>query len=258
MSFNLPPVPGTGLPGQGSSNPVVSTTPATVQSGQSFTLADHVSVTDTPGYTVKDYFITDNSGSIQLNGATNLQGGLLPGSYEVSAADFGKLTFLGGAAGTVDVKIGVYDGTSFSTQATEHVTVTGASTTSSATTHARTVHVAADAGLPHLPALPTLPDVPTFTQPATPALPTLPALPDVPTFTQPATPSLPTLPTLPDVPTFSQPATPSLPALPAIPSVSSSDAASVTPGAGSSDLAVHHGTSLVGLPHDFAHHSLIG
>jgi len=92
--------------------PVVTATPATLQTGQSVTLSSLVTVTDPAGHAIVDYYVYDSSGSVHLNGAVNIAttDAQAKGYIEVAASDFGKLTFVAGSPGAVTIGIGVNDG----------------------------------------------------------------------------------------------------------------------------------------------------
>ena len=116
-------------------NPLsITATAATLASGQSVGLASLVSASDSAG-SIADYYVYDPSHSIQLNGAANLANSAAQdkGYVEVSAADFAKLTFVGGSAGDVTLMIAVTDGAGHDANTKEVITVTGGSASTAPT-----------------------------------------------------------------------------------------------------------------------------
>ena len=121
-SASTPPTP----PPPATGTLTLTATPGSVASGQSLALANLVTATDSGG-TITDFYVYDPSHSVQLNGATNLANAeaQAKGYVELSAADFGKLTFLGGSIGSVTLDIAAMDDAGQSKGITETVTVTG-------------------------------------------------------------------------------------------------------------------------------------
>ncbi|CAO3450637.1 hypothetical protein [Azospirillum argentinense] len=102
--------------------PTVTATPRGVGLGQTVAVSTLVSATDADGDALS-YYITDPSGAgrINLNGAVNQLTATqqAAGNYQVSAADFAKLTYTGGGAEALTVW--AYDGAQWSTATTVSV-----------------------------------------------------------------------------------------------------------------------------------------
>ncbi len=110
----------------GSASPVVVTAvPRSVGPAAAIPLSALFTVSDANGAGMVSYEVTDplGGGSIHLNGARNWS--VSPGTYDISAADLAKMTYVGGAgAGFATLTISAYDGADWSAATAVGVTTT--------------------------------------------------------------------------------------------------------------------------------------
>ncbi|MES2148657.1 MAG: DUF4214 domain-containing protein [Pseudomonadota bacterium] len=107
--------------------PVVTPKPIAIHVGDSVKLSDLDTIVDPNGHAIKYYFVMDFSLGIELNGAANIA--VSPyydyhGHYDFNnAADWGKISYVGQAPGTVHLVVQVDDGYNVSNYVEQVITV---------------------------------------------------------------------------------------------------------------------------------------